>query len=81
MLCPLCNGIGSEPDHCSVCGSKVTECGRTTDWTGPYEPYEPSSETWQNSYSQGNGMDFCCHVVYCESCSRISEIWVAQWPL
>lgn len=80
MLCPLCNGIGPEPDNCSICGSKVTECGRTTDWTGPYEPYTPPSEGWQNGYFQGNDIELCCHIVYCESCSRISEVWVAQLP-
>lgn len=80
MLCPLCNGIGSEPDNCKICGSKVTECGRTTDWTGPYEPYAPLAEDWQNDYLQGVAADSCCHVVYCGSCGRVSEIAVAQWP-
>lgn len=83
MLCPLCNGLGAEPDNCNICGSKVTECGRTSDWTGPYEPYEPYAplaEDLLNGYSQANAVEYCCHVVYCENCKRVNEISVAQWP-
>jgi hypothetical protein len=80
MLCPLCNGFGSEPDSCNACGGKVTECGRTSDWTGPYEPYAPIAESLRNVLSNGDEAGLCCHVVYCDNCRRVSEVMIAEWP-
>ena len=81
MLCPLCNGIGEVPDHCASCGGKVTECGRLSDWTGPYEPYGPLPDSLQSGAPLAAETGYCCHVLYCESCSRVSEVLVAEWPV
>ncbi|MDQ6419871.1 hypothetical protein RB620_10545 [Paenibacillus sp. LHD-117] len=80
MLCPLCNGIGDYLESCKSCGGKVTECGRLSDWTGPYEPYGPIEGSLQNNMPISSAGDVCCHVIYCENCSRVSEILISEWP-
>jgi len=79
MLCPVCNGIVDLQVPCLSCGGTVTDCGRLSDWTGPYAPYEPADVQAVSSASLMQSEAGCCHAVYCSSCQQTSEAIVTQW--
>ncbi|QNK56165.1 hypothetical protein [Paenibacillus sp. PAMC21692] len=81
MLCPLCNGIVDTIQLCDICGGVLTECGRLTDWTGPYEPYGPLSAGPETGRPYDASGATCIHIVYCESCGHLGEVMVAGWPV
>lgn len=81
MLCPVCNGIQSLQRSCSFCAGTMVDCGRESDFIGPYSPYEPIEEiNIQRSDHQNDGTD-CKHIIYCSTCRQTAEVSVAEMPL
>ncbi|WP_168122989.1 hypothetical protein [Paenibacillus sp. HB172176] len=81
MFCPVCNGVQSLHTICGSCGFEMTDCGKTSDWTSPYAPYEPIRED-QSLFGHifgASAEDACCHSVYCRQCRQSSELLIAQW--
>ncbi|MEK3884193.1 hypothetical protein [Paenibacillus sp. PL2-23] len=80
MLCPLCNGLASYQQLCSACGGELMDYGRSSDWTGPYEPYEPLTSQSPASAALSISLEaVCCHVFYCGVCDRSMEVDLQQW--
>ncbi|MFD0590758.1 hypothetical protein ACFQZE_22465 [Paenibacillus sp. GCM10027627] len=80
MFCPICNGIVSYENNCSSCGNVAMDCGRLSDWTGPYAPYEPiAPERLVQPFLSSGIEDSCCHVVYCSVCEQVKEVYIREW--
>lgn len=80
MYCPLCNGIAAYSESCSSCGGNVSDCGRLSDWTGPYAPYEQiTADSYHSAAPFVNLEAACSHMIYCSSCQQLKEIVVSQW--
>jgi len=78
MFCPVCNGFQYLHVRCSSCDSAIIDCGRTSDLSSPYAPYEQivdepliTSMLLQNSLS-------CKHLVYCPACKHTAEVSVKE---
>lgn len=78
MLCPVCNGFNVYQGACSSCGGELTDWGRSSDWTGPYAPYEPVFLNAVQSASSIQLEAVCCHVLYCAACDQSNEVFISQ---
>jgi hypothetical protein len=87
MLCPVCNGLEQLSALCKSCLSAADDCGRLTDYAGPYSPYQetwPAIE-WVAAYSQSlerpepESELYCVHIVYCTNCGSTQEVSVHEW--
>jgi hypothetical protein len=79
MLCPVCNGLRPLVSTCYVCGARLLDEGKWTDWTGPYAPYEPVAFTAETYLSSGE--EICKHVGYCPICEDGFEVSVREREL
>ncbi|ALS26771.1 hypothetical protein IJ21_13670 [Paenibacillus sp. 32O-W] len=75
MLCPICNGFQQLNVRCASCGKMADDCGRPSDWTGPYAPYEPIAE-YDPVSASADGI--CRHIAYCSHCRDWFEVSVAS---
>lgn len=79
MFCPVCNGIQSLNIHCSFCAGAVVDCGRLSDLTGPYAPYEQIEDEPLLSYVHLQNTSSCKHLIYCSTCKQTTEVSVTEW--
>ncbi|GKU80313.1 hypothetical protein [Paenibacillus sp. L3-i20] len=79
MFCPICNGIESYQGYCISCGDNEADCGRISDWTGPYAPYEQIMEGHLNQREAMESEDSCCHIIYCSKCQSSREVFISTW--
>lgn len=82
MFCPICNGLRTVQENCSVCGEEVADCGRVADWVGPYSPYEPALEAGSSMRSATDDSEqICRHLFCCKVCGEYHEVAIALWRL
>lgn len=79
MFCPVCNGIQSLHISCSSCNGAIVDCGRSSDLTGPYAPYEQIEVEPLISDVQVQESSSCKHLLYCSTCKQTTEISVTEW--
>jgi hypothetical protein len=79
MFCPVCNGIQTLNGSCPSCAGTVVDCGRVSDYTGPYAPYEPIEEGNLQSSVHLQTRNDCIHIIYCSTCKQTAEVSVAEW--
>ncbi|WP_141500096.1 hypothetical protein [Paenibacillus luteus] len=79
MFCPVCNGIQSLHVSCSSCASATVDCGRSSDLTGPYAPYEQIKDEPLFSDMHLFDASSCKHLLYCSTCNQTSEVTVNEW--
>lgn len=77
MICPVCNALSLLAVSCPHCGTASEDEGRWSDWSGPYSPYEMSSEA-----VLGSEADFVCkHAVRCPQCQLSFTADVHGWEI
>jgi hypothetical protein len=81
MLCPVCNGLEQLAAQCPACSRNADDCGRLSDFAGPYAPYQPDPDT-DSIYNETVSLDYefsCLHVIYCPECEKTFEAAIAKW--
>ncbi|TYP71316.1 hypothetical protein BCM02_110268 [Paenibacillus methanolicus] len=82
MLCPVCNGLESLFALCRSCGQPAADCGRLSDYSGPYSPYEPDPDLHNTDAAATSVFSAeltCKHLVSCPVCGMSEETAVKQW--
>ncbi|MNH31840.1 hypothetical protein D3C79_922400 [compost metagenome] len=81
MLCPVCNGMQDIERACPKCGGHADDCGRLSDYDGPYAPYDQIEHEPYFSGSVLQKQTCCKHVIYCSSCHYAVEAVVTalEW--
>ncbi|WP_164779783.1 hypothetical protein [Paenibacillus kobensis] len=75
-LCAVCNGIRALDASCPACSGTAEDCGRVSDWMGPYAPYEPIEVEY--AANQMEGKNTCRHAAFCSCCSYAFEVDVVK---
>lgn len=81
MLCPICNGFEQLSAICRTCSGVMDDCGRASDYAGPYAPYQPVAEDLSYCMETMTFNLRCKHVVYCAYCNDIDEAAVSMREL
>lgn len=74
-VCSVCNGIQQLEAACPSCSRIAEDCGRATDWMGPYAPYEPIDVEIAANHELASS---CRHAAYCSQCNYAFEVLVAN---
>ncbi|SDO44350.1 hypothetical protein SAMN04487897_11472 [Paenibacillus sp. yr247] len=76
-ICPVCNGLQELNTECPVCSHQMNDCGRLSDYLGPYSPYREIDEI---SMSDGTAVqhDQCLHLVNCSDCHYSFTIQISS---
>ena len=76
-ICAVCNGIQTLHAPCPTCCESAEDCGRSSDWMGPYAPYEPIGYEIAANREVAAA---CRHTAYCSHCNYAFEVNVAnEW--
>jgi hypothetical protein len=67
-LCPVCNGLDQLQASCRSCGGAAEDCGKASDYYGPYSPYRPIDELKLTNGFPDLAQHQCYHALYCPSC-------------
>lgn len=70
LVCPLCNGLQEVRARCHRCGEHLEDGGMSSDYEGPYSPYELTPQV-----KLANG-GRCTHLLYCTSCGEQTHMIV-----
>lgn len=79
MFCPVCNGMQLLQESCPFCGGTVQDYGRSSDFAGPYAPYEQIEFDQRLTSSNMQNQFVCKHLLYCPTCRQTSETVVAEY--
>ncbi|GIP40721.1 hypothetical protein J31TS4_40010 [Paenibacillus sp. J31TS4] len=67
-ICPVCNGLEREAACCLACGTLAEDCGRFSDWLGPYAPYREQDDIAMTDGFPGAAQGVCTHTFSCPAC-------------
>lgn len=75
LICKLCNGMTEASKKCNLCGSKMENGGKLSDYYDPYSPYE-SRDTILGADISDMEKEKCVHLLYCPVCGNDTRIAV-----
>jgi len=78
LICPICNALIPLEVSCPNCGAPAEDEGRSSDWSGPYSPYEPELVALESAASEAGS---CQHSARCPECNRIFQVNIPGWHL
>lgn len=68
FICPVCNGLETLWPSCPRCLAAAEDCGKTSDFYGPYSPYRPIDDLkLTNGFADASAHQ-CVHTSYCPGC-------------
>lgn len=79
MICPICNALSPLEIFCPNCGSAAEDEGRSSDWSGPYSPYEPELVSFEEPSTAERTT--CRHIVRCVGCQYTFPVEIAAWHI
>ena len=73
LICKLCNGMTEVGKKCHLCGSKMEDSGKLSDYYDPYSPYE-SRDSMLGADMPDMESGKCVHLLVCPVCGSDTRV-------
>lgn len=77
-ICPVCNGLQELDIECPVCSQQMNDCGKWSDYLGPYSPYREIDDISMSDGTLGSKNNQCLHLVNCADCHQNFTIQITS---
>ena len=78
-MCPICNGLREVEKSCSVCGSKLKDSGKVSDFLDPYGHYNDEETVKMGDGYPNTSIDqICPHLMTCKSCNHDQVVFIQE---